>query len=137
MGFMDANGKAAKFLNIGDEIKGTVTRVEFDIQTKNLKNEDVTEDRIHLTDDEGDERTVYVNKFGLANAIRSAVIAAGLKTLSPGDRIKIVHTALQPAKQPGHNPSKLFEAVVKPGSELAGAEAVASAPAPALSVDDL
>lgn len=127
MGLMDTAGKAVKFEKIGDSFKGVVTRVEEDVASTDMKGNPTIEDRVHLVDGDGEDRTLYVNKGLLRRAIAEAVRTQGLPTLRPGDTLTVLHHQTQPSRTPGYAPAKDFQAKVTPGN---GAVAPAQGTAP-------
>ena len=111
----------AKFVQVGDRIKGVITQPTEDRQAKKFGTEildfwpdgqPVMQTKIVLRVADGTEHAVYA-KGKMANAITRAIVAAGCWDLEIGGTLEVVHSALGEAKA-GGQPPKLYTASYEP-----------------------
>lgn len=111
---MLGGGTYAKFETVGTSYTGTVTRWFVDQQATNYQGDPDPCPTVWLETAEG-HITLPINNGAKKFAIRKAVEDAG-SPLSEGDTLTFTHTATGEASQRGHNPPKLYEASIKPGT---------------------
>lgn len=127
--FLNGSGApAAKFLNVGDEVKGSVIHAEVSQQTDldgNLKTWDDGKPRMQLVitlqtelndpaieDDDG-KRRVFVNKPRMKTAISEAIRTAGAQRLEQGGKLAVKYTGTGEPTKRGFQPPKLFAALYR------------------------
>lgn len=125
---MGSNAPAAKFLNVGDEVKGTVISAEETQQTDldgNPKTWDDGNARMQVVitlqtelndpaiDDDDGRRRVYVNKVRMRSAISEAIRAAGAPKLEIGGKLAVKYTGNGEPTKRGFQPPKIFAAFYK------------------------
>ncbi|MFG2618049.1 hypothetical protein ACGFXC_10515 [Streptomyces sp. NPDC048507] len=137
---MEGGVGSAKFLNVGDDISGTISEKpfvqqqrDFDTEKPAFWDDGTPKKQVVVTlqtdlrdpadpDDDG-RRRLYL-RANMKKAVQQAVKAAGAKGLAEGGTLSVRYTGDGPKTNPKYNAPKLYEAKYTPPA------------APVVSVDD-
>jgi hypothetical protein len=103
-------GDAASFKAFGDTVEGEYVSDRTE-QRENLKKELEDVLIITLREADGSMRDLFA-RWAIKAALRTAMVAANLDDINPGDWVKVTYTADKAASTRGHQAAKLYEATV-------------------------
>lgn len=124
-----------KFIDVGDQVVGTVTRSNV-VDGKDFDGNPQQSLVLEIDTDDGDTVAVWCpERKGITRAVAKAVADAGVAMPEEGGRIVIKFAGLGAPTKPGLNPPKLFEAAYKAAAGVA--PAVEAEQASGVSAEDL
>lgn len=137
MGFFSPNaGAAVKFENVGDSITGIISgalserQAQYNGQPRTTKKgQPVMEVVVPITDQMGNERTLYVSAWRMKRAIQDAVMVAGAKDIEQGGMLTVTFSGHEQGE--GAQPAKAFTAQYTPAGQVAAPAPQTAPQAPA------
>lgn len=129
---------AFKFVDVGDQVVGTVSRVDI-VDGKDLDGNPQQSLVIEVDTDGGETVAVWCpERKGITRAVAKAMSDAGVAMPEEGGRIVVKLAELGQPPKPGYSAPKIYTAAYKSGAQPAAALAAESADASSgVSAEDL